>query len=633
MKIKVHTHCRQLRNFLTSWILCMLLCISCSDESNDVMNTLDAANQLMMRTPWEAFDTLESIDSTGIAGLGTKNRAYYGLLITEAHHKNYQSVFNDTIIYEAVKYYRRHGPDDNYARALMMYGAVLSERGSSEEAMNIYKEAEPFFANSGNMELLGLINTRLGELYQDNYVHYPAALPKYRTALECFRTANLPEREMFAHLAIASILVTDPDSTDKAIEHLGKALEGAKISGNRLCGLSAYNVSLYHYNSAGNDSLAAETVRKVISEYGPAPEDNNETDLYNAFYGFAAKAMTDIGNYDEAETFAGRIALRTITDSMNYYTVLRDVAEARKNLADALEYEKKVSRLYGKRISAGFNKQLVIAERKYDNASLVRKLQEHKIKSLAVSLILLSLLTVASIGFLMLKIRERSRKMELAAAVNDVQTLRTEILTSRNEMLNLRNDIRNSRQEIENRKEEIIKLKNEIGKNNERHRQEEEDLKELRTSLIRQASSNIELISLNGDLLKMAETIANICYVYEGSPMINRRMEDALRAIFSDESTFARADKMLEATFPGFLPELFKEFPWLTEEDRKLIVLMCCGFSTGTISIMTKMEITSLNTKKCRLARKMGISGRLSTYLRKRILDYSSKWESHLRQG
>ena len=159
---------------------------------------------------------MDSIDSIGGAELGIKDRAYYSLLLTEAHHKNYQSVFDDTIISEAVKYYRRHGPENNYARALMMYGAVLSEHGYSEEAMNIYKEAESFFASSGNMELLGLINTRLGELYQDNYVHYPAALPKYRTALECFHAANLPQREMFAHLAIASILITDPDSVDKA---------------------------------------------------------------------------------------------------------------------------------------------------------------------------------------------------------------------------------------------------------------------------------------------------------------------------------------------------------------------------------------------------------------------------------
>ena len=189
---------------------------------------------------------------------------------------------------------------------------------------------------------------------------------------------------MFAHLAIASILITDPDSVDKAKEHLGKALEGARIFDNRLCGLSAYNVNLYYYNLVGNDSLAVEISREVISEYGPVPEDDNEIALYNTFYGFAAKAMTDMGDYGEAETFAERIALRTITDSMNYYTVFRDVAEARKNFADALEYEKKVSVLFGKIISAGFNKQLMDVERKYDNALLERKLQEHKIRSLAI---------------------------------------------------------------------------------------------------------------------------------------------------------------------------------------------------------------------------------------------------------
>jgi len=47
-----------------------------------------------------------------------------------------------------------------------MQGAVLSERGDSEGAMTAYKEAEPIIEKGEDLEQLGLINTRIGELYQ-----------------------------------------------------------------------------------------------------------------------------------------------------------------------------------------------------------------------------------------------------------------------------------------------------------------------------------------------------------------------------------------------------------------------------------------------------------------------------------
>ena len=74
---------------------------------------------------------------------GGGDRADYTLLMSEARYKCRLSVAGDMAVSEATDYYRRKGPDSKLARALMMQGAVLSERGDSEGAMKAYKEAEP----------------------------------------------------------------------------------------------------------------------------------------------------------------------------------------------------------------------------------------------------------------------------------------------------------------------------------------------------------------------------------------------------------------------------------------------------------------------------------------------------------
>ena len=85
----------------------------------------------------------------------------------------------------------RRGPEELLARALVMQGAVLSERGDAEGAMLAYKEAEPLVERTADMEQLGLLHTRLASLYQMSLVNKPSTVLRYRKALDCFEKADL----------------------------------------------------------------------------------------------------------------------------------------------------------------------------------------------------------------------------------------------------------------------------------------------------------------------------------------------------------------------------------------------------------------------------------------------------------
>ncbi len=107
-------------------------------------------------------------------------RSFYTLLTTEAEYKCWLPVAQDTTISEAVRHYSRRGPKDRLARALTMQGAVLSELGDAEGAMAAYKEAEPITERGGDLEQLGLINIRIGELYQRCFINASAAIARHQ---------------------------------------------------------------------------------------------------------------------------------------------------------------------------------------------------------------------------------------------------------------------------------------------------------------------------------------------------------------------------------------------------------------------------------------------------------------------
>ena len=231
----------------------LLSAAACSDRNAQARLAMAAADSLMTADPQAALDTLKTIDSSDAASLPRADRAFYTLLRTEAEYKCYMPVAGNTTISEAADYYRRKGPEDLLARALVMQGAVLFEQGDTDGAMLAYKEAEPLLEQSGDLEQLGLLHTRIGALYKASTVNDSAALTRYYKAMECFEKAELHERQMSTHLSIATMLFI-LDSSDKAVPHLEKGLSMAEALHDTLNMLSAY--SLYAFKEQNTGKLA-----------------------------------------------------------------------------------------------------------------------------------------------------------------------------------------------------------------------------------------------------------------------------------------------------------------------------------------------------------------------------------------
>ena len=225
-------------------VLFLPVLISCNDRGTQLRQALAAADSLMMTDPQAALDTIMTIDSADAARLPRADRALYTLLRTEAEYKCWLPVAgNTTAMSKAVDYYRRKGPEDRLARALTMQGAVLSEQGDTDGAMLAYKEAEPLLERSGDLEQLGLLHTRIGELYQTTFSNTAETVYRYRKALECFEAGNYEHRLAAANLTLSRILLTEADSTALWGKYYRKGTEYAIASHDTLYIIESINQS------------------------------------------------------------------------------------------------------------------------------------------------------------------------------------------------------------------------------------------------------------------------------------------------------------------------------------------------------------------------------------------------------
>ena len=592
----------------------LLSAAACSDRNAQARLAMAAADSLMTADPQAALDTLKTIDSSDAASLPRADRAFYTLLRTEAEYKCYMPVAGNTTISEAVDYYRRKGPEDRLARALTMQGAVLSESGDPDGAMLAYKEAEPLLEHSGDLEQLGLLHTRIGELYQKSIVNDKNAILRFRQALQCFEKAGLPERIMSSHLSLAGMLLVD--SADKAVPHLEKGLSMAEALHDTLNMLSAY--SLYAFKEQSTDKFA-QIARRAEQLYEEISVPSLiEEDIINSINYCCAELFMDAEKQDSSLLFLNSIRMRDEVDSLSYYTIMARLYEKEDNTKKATECLRAANDITLRILKEGYDSQLIEVEKKYDNDILSEKLKVSRNRIMALTALLLLAVAVSVIIYLVSKNKARKRELILRNAVNDLQSLRAELLSKQDETTRLHSRLHDTEASMEH-------LKKQIETEAKKHNQEAEELKNLRESFVSQATSNQELLTLNGKMLGMTKTLADICYIYEGSPNLPGKVEEAVKSILSDEDTLNNIlGKMLELTYPGFMTGLSKEYPSLNDSDRKLIVLTCCGFSSSTASVILGISVQNLNARKYRIARKMGIDGRISSFMEKKLSEYSA---------
>lgn len=578
--------------------LIVLLCSLCSCIGRHVSRypELAAADSLMMTDPQGALDILSGIDSAEIGRMDREGRAFHTLLMTEAEYKNYLPVAEDTAVSEAVSYYRRRGPEELLARALVMQGAVLSERGNVEGAMLAYKEAEPLVERIGDMEQLGLLHTRIAELYQISLVNSESAIDRYRKALDCFEKAELPERIVFANIALARMLMID--SMDKAIPHLEIALHMSEQYGMRIPGLNAMDLLYYMYEPEHNAREIINLTRKVFSLYGNAPQNTVEKTIYNAMRNKAARAYINLGKSDSAMILIESIQPNDKIDSIHLYNLYKDIAALENDSEKMLRYQENAHRIELSILEEGYESQLRDSELRYDHSRLEAELYRRERSILLLTVIfLLSAAAVAAVIFLLRTMLRRQRaEARRFKALADIRGKELDRQTAESNSL---------------REEKI---------------HEEEARKSMEQMFRRYAAANTGLMRFYNLTYSTMRKIIDIYDIHQSNPAhLLDRSVDVARDFIRGINTYGDASTLIDAVYPGFLSGLFSEYPGLSKDERYLIILTCLGYPASTLCTILDISETNLSTRKTRLARKMGLDGSLAKYLSSRLAAWGKR--------
>ena len=578
--------------------LIVLLCSLCSCSGRHVSRypELAAADSLMMTDPQAALDILIGIDSAEVGRMDREGHAFHTLLMTEAEYKNYLPVAEDTAIFKTVKYYRNGKKEDKLARALVMQGAVLSERGDAEGAMLAYKEAEPLIERTGDMEQLGLLHTRIASLYRSSFVNEPEAILRYRKALECFEKAELPERIMSAHLSLSRILMID--SVDKAIPHLEKALSMAEQYGNRLCGLSAFDLLCYVYEPDDDARKILDLTKRAFSQYGEIPQNIAEENLYNDFQYLTTKCYVDLKMAHSARFYCESIKAYSQADSLLIYSLFKEIAELENNSDDILINQSHAHRIELAILEEGYESQLRDSELRYDHSRLEAELYRRDRSILLLTVIfLLSGAAVAAVIFLLRTMLRRQRaEARRFKALADIRGKELDRQTAESNSL---------------REEKI---------------HEEEARKSMEQMFRRYAAANSGLMRFYNLTYSTMRKIIDIYDIHQSNPAhLLDRSVDVARDFIRGINTYGDASTLIDTVYPGFLSGLFSEYPGLSKDERYLIILTCLGYPASTLCTILDISETNLSTRKTRLARKMGLDGSLAKYLSSRLAAWGKR--------
>ena len=309
----------------------ILMSVSLSSCSSSVKSPLLlSADSLMEIYPDSALSILESISSP--QKLPRADRALYALLLTQARHKNYIALGDDSLIKTAVEYYGDKKKSVRAAKAHYYWGATYGEKGYTSFAVDEYLTAIRLMPVRD--EFLAMIYDNLADCYEKDEL-FDIAIDAYREAYQILKGGS---QQTYPLRGIARMCLLQ-NKKDSALFYYHQALD---------CALGEQDSSLigalYHdlamaYNEKKDYIQADKYVSKAITVQGQdavnvclskAQIMLNLNKLDSASY-FFRKNIDQLDIYGRAVCYDGMYQIakkrgewKTATENIDAYKVLYD---------------------------------------------------------------------------------------------------------------------------------------------------------------------------------------------------------------------------------------------------------------------------------------------------------------------
>jgi len=537
-------------------LLLPLLAIAC--EGTKIKQILDSAESVMAAYPDSALIELCKINKSDFST--DAGYARFALLKTKALDKNYVDIADDSLILFSYQYYQRHGEKSRRLQAAYYLGVVYENAHNYADAIFALEEAGALAEQEGDYHYWGLSNQHLSSVYSK--CHDAIKAVKYsEKAVDCFEKANKPLYADYSRLDLSKAYI-DMRNRQKADSVLNFILSRNKDN------------ALYFYACREKCNAAMELLDpdyETAGEYLNIMLSTDASKLRRNDYENLAIVAQFKGEDSLADEYL-RLSyglLKTNTDTAVHYRSVASVNYMRKNYLAAIEAINNTIEIRDKAIIRFLENSLSHElEQIYRSNYIKESEQKHK-QALLYTNVIISLFIVI--------------------------VLLTCIIRRRN------NRIRKEMQNIEILSKEI-----------ELFKKDEKSSRQVMDTFVKDKIDTIRTISSyyfswdDESVRKQAQKGE-----FNSKEDIIKKFREQLRTLRADTQFLSCIENNIDSNTGGLISQLkkdslLKDGHHMDEMDIKVLTLLLAGFTSTSISFLTKLSDAAIRTRKTRYKQYFG---------------------------
>ena len=578
----------------TALLVVFTLALTCCDSGSNTPTLRKLASIDSLLTSARQYeDAQRRLDSISPEGLNQAERAYYSLLLTQSHYKNYIDDTTDAVINEAVDYYEHHGDREKYTRALLYRGCVYQMMSDAEKAIASYKDAENA-AEDGDLENKAFAKLRLATLYADNSNYADLKIRKYKEALDLYNQLGDKHYQIVCLTDMGGYYRSFSDNRDSALYYINQAI--------RLSEAEHENWFLFQ-----NLYQRAEMYCLLTKEYDKARVDilkaiaagKDEIDHPRAHY-VAAETYLNLGRPDSALYYLNHVPASGMmsnhtSDTVMYCRLMSEIAKANKDWNQFTTYYERANEMADSILITNVNKNYLEVEKKYDIQ--LEELKKVRSESRTRGAIMLAaLLALLALALTMLAWRYRSR---LKQKETEYELQRADLDASLSSLEQMRATIGTQEQDLKAAHEQMrvneARMTEELAALEDKQRQSDE----MRTIVDNQIQVIHKLVQLSYET-----TGAN--FTRKFTELMTIPDEGAVPT----DSYWTNLYTLANELHGNVLVEAQRiAGGTLNESEVNFLALYCCGFSRTVIMICMKYSsLGTVSNKKIQIAKKLGVN-------------------------
>lgn len=547
-------------------IACLIVIIATTGCNNEnIPSALYQAEAIMLDKPDSALNILQTIDAKSLRS--EESRALHALLLSQAYHKNYIDITNDSLIMVAVNFYA--DSDDHFHRMLAHYllGCIYENIMDYASCLIHCIEAEKQATLINDYFYLGLIYGTISNCYNKTY-NFTEEREYALLSLKSFEETQKEPYLKYAYLSYGVSLSNDKkyNEADSLYQHL---LSHPKYAHD----------SIFHKKITSN-LIYLKWINEEYSEIIKILFLEKNKYVYDASsFAIIADTYREINQIDQAEAFLNRAktAVKTtreeaLVKQVEYYLMLQNY-----NYSDALSQLKSITNIQNQATQTIWSQAVMKRQRDYfKQKKEIADYQNERQNLIHLSVyIIISIIIVCSIFIIIYhnKKTKHIHRISLSKILGELN-YKEDLIQKTKQRISTLEEKLTEEQSINKQFRNEIEIQEQILNLYEKQAQYEQIYKQI-------AEKQIENSSIIGLFKKAAQTNTTI-----------------------KASEWEELEKYIDCQFPLFkqrLSELIK----LSEIEHQVCMLVKCNFQPKEIGILVNRSIESISSIRRRLYKKI----------------------------